>query len=866
MKKKLLLLPIISVILATASCRPIFVPDSGPSYRPSVDPSFDPSYDPSVEPSEHHTHEREATWSYNRTNHWHACIAHDGYQFDLGFHNFNDVVVEPTYTTGGYTLHTCVICGYNYKDNYTEPKQHNYSPSWSHNESTHWHQCIDPGYTNLKKDEANHSYINTVVAPTFETMGYTRHTCSVCGYYFDDTYVPAKEHNYSDSWTYNESTHWHACTDAGYTHLKKDETNHNMVTTVIEPTTTTSGYTHHECSVCHYYYDDSVVPPIEEHHFSEEWTTNSTHHWHICTDPGCTAIDAYATHIMVEEQYIAPDYDHDGYRLSKCSVCGYELEETLPKLVHHYEEGWTTNETNHWHACTDVGYEDLKDGDAPHTFVEAVIEPTYTSEGYTNHTCSVCGYSYQDNFVPALVHHYSDEWSADDETHWHACTDIGYEDEYIDKADHDFDTEFIEEPNYMTYYKGYYKYTCSICGKEVIGESVYYTKNEMCDLMNDALGSYNRVDVFETRDYLAELGFPIIDSLDEELYFGYDETSYGVVVTDGTSILYPNEIDNLDTFVSYREIEASSVNEVKNAMQEIYSGNKSYSTVKLTSDIVLDSTTGPIYDNAPYPIQFDLNGHSVTTKALANGGLNDYMFKVNNENAYIVIKNGTIETFEDSGVDLTISPACVGVLGGSYVHLHDLHMINRALRGYSYIDSPYLNSGIIVNIDNNVIDSIAVGLCIQRGNYDVQNNEINGLIVINGGYVSIINNVISSVDVHNVANESITNEDLYLVARDRFTGVDTIMVHAADPILIYDRRSAYSTYDSPYVTIEGNEFTVKTYNEVILGYAVRYIDMELDPNKESNRNNIIIDNNIYNNIPSGPVEDVYGGYSFYQPA
>ena len=86
MKKKLLLLPIISVILATASCRPIFVPDSGPSYTPSVDPSFDPSYDPSVDPSEHHTHEREATWSYNRTNHWHECVGHDGYQFDLGFH------------------------------------------------------------------------------------------------------------------------------------------------------------------------------------------------------------------------------------------------------------------------------------------------------------------------------------------------------------------------------------------------------------------------------------------------------------------------------------------------------------------------------------------------------------------------------------------------------------------------------------------------------------------------------------------------------------------------------------------------------------------------------------------------------------
>ncbi len=50
-----------------------------------------------------------------------------------------------------------------------------------------------------------------------------------------------------------------------------------------------------------------------------------------------------------------------------------------------------------------------------HTYTETVIEPTCTEDGYTEYTCSVCGYSYEANETAALGH----EWDVDGaQTEW----------------------------------------------------------------------------------------------------------------------------------------------------------------------------------------------------------------------------------------------------------------------------------------------------------------------------------------------------------------------------------------------------------------------------------------------------------------
>ena len=42
-------------------------------------------------------------------------------------HKYTNKTIAPTSTTKGYTLHTCSVCGYSYKDNYTDAKKGKYS-------------------------------------------------------------------------------------------------------------------------------------------------------------------------------------------------------------------------------------------------------------------------------------------------------------------------------------------------------------------------------------------------------------------------------------------------------------------------------------------------------------------------------------------------------------------------------------------------------------------------------------------------------------------------------------------------------------------------------------------------------------------
>ncbi len=62
--------------------------------------------------------------------------------------------------------------------------------TWEHDDKSHWHVCTSCGE---KFDLADHSYEDSVVAATKDTMGYTLHTCK-CGYSYKDTFT---ELNYS---------------------------------------------------------------------------------------------------------------------------------------------------------------------------------------------------------------------------------------------------------------------------------------------------------------------------------------------------------------------------------------------------------------------------------------------------------------------------------------------------------------------------------------------------------------------------------------------------------------------------------------------------------------------------------------------
>ena len=67
------------------------------------------------------------------------------------------------------------------------------------------------------------------------------------------------------------------------------------------------------------------------------------------------------------------------------------------------EEATCTTTGTKTRACTVCGkVETVTIAKTAHKYVNTVVKPTYKAQGYTLHKCSVCGYSYKDNYTPAL--------------------------------------------------------------------------------------------------------------------------------------------------------------------------------------------------------------------------------------------------------------------------------------------------------------------------------------------------------------------------------------------------------------------------------------------------------------------------------
>lgn len=109
-------------------------------------------------------------------------------------------------------------------------------------------------------------------------------------------------------------------------------------------------------------------------------------------------------------------------------------------------------------------------GDCEHEFTETVVERACTTCGYTQHTCSKCGYSYKDQFVPKKGH----QWTTIEytmptcTTNGHVvnqCVDCGAIDSFDTPAfGHSWILIDHQEPSEN--HDGYNWYKCSTCGEE----------------------------------------------------------------------------------------------------------------------------------------------------------------------------------------------------------------------------------------------------------------------------------------------------------------------------------------------------------------------------------------------------------------
>ena len=126
-------------------------------------------------------------------------------------------------------------------------------------------------------------------------------------------------------------------------------------------------------------------------------------------------IDARAVAIGEDARYLVEFIDKDGVTVISSYQSAYNEEVILPDDP--TKTGYTflrwKNYVIGMLVTRDIRfYAEWEHIGGGHSYVESVISPTCTEQGYTLHTCSVCGETYTDNFVKAKGHTFG-AWTID---------------------------------------------------------------------------------------------------------------------------------------------------------------------------------------------------------------------------------------------------------------------------------------------------------------------------------------------------------------------------------------------------------------------------------------------------------------------
>ena len=229
------------------------------------------------------------------------------------------ITKAPTCTTDGEQKRSCTSkdCGH-YTETATIPaKGHSYKITSEANPCTGGkvtYTCSKCGDSYTEDVTAQgHKYVDTVVAPTCTTGGYTLHTCSVC------------KKSYKDNET--------------------QPTGHKYITNTVEATCETDGYTEKKCSNCDYY--TKTIIPKKGHTPSSEWTVikqttcaeagEQVRYCTICGNVAEKQEIAKLAHTPADEWIITkqPTCAEPGEQVRYCTICGNVAEkQEITKLPH----------------------------------------------------------------------------------------------------------------------------------------------------------------------------------------------------------------------------------------------------------------------------------------------------------------------------------------------------------------------------------------------------------------------------------------------------------------------------------------------------------------------------------------------------
>ena len=391
-------------------------------------------------------------------------------------HDYQAVVTPPTCTERGYTTHTCSRCNDSFVDTYVDALGHD----WGEWEQTKAPTCTENGEEQrVCAYDATHIETRDIeakghtegdwtvdVEPTCTEAGHKHQVCVVCGETIDTATVDALGHHLV--WDHSDTEHWQVCDREGCNHATTHE-GHNIVTSGgKEPTCTEPGHTAGEsCSICGYLKSAAEIPATG--HEWGQWTQTKAP---TCTEKG------------EEQRVCAHDATHVETR--PVAALGHSYKETdwiaeVPATC--TQEG----KLGHYHcdACNknfDKEGNELSSLTIPangHDYQAVVTEPTCTENGYTTHTCAVCGDHYDDTYVDALGH----DWGEWEQTKAPTCTENGEEQRVCKhnathvetrpiKATGHTEGEWIVDTKPTCTEAGHKYQVCAVCGETIKEESI----------------------------------------------------------------------------------------------------------------------------------------------------------------------------------------------------------------------------------------------------------------------------------------------------------------------------------------------------------------------------------------------------------
>ena len=292
-----------------------------------------------------HTHSWSG-WKHNSECHWKYCAGCGEFK-EVEYHKLVEYErVDATCTKDGYVRYKCK-CGY--KCRKILKAKHKFDSGKVIVSATCNQQGIKQ-YTctvckKVKKvyiaPTETHHYDNgyVTVSPTCTSTGITTYTCLDCGKKYQKVTSATGKHVYGNGYVYRKAT----CTEQGinaykckycdhvyYKYTSKAQHYYDNGVITLAPTSTNTGIRTYTCYNCGT--KKTEVIPAGCSHTCTYWSSNSECHWKRCTK--CSEAYEVDWHKFDSGTITTQPTEYStGIKTYKCSICGHNKTEVIPKLT-----------------------------------------------------------------------------------------------------------------------------------------------------------------------------------------------------------------------------------------------------------------------------------------------------------------------------------------------------------------------------------------------------------------------------------------------------------------------------------------------------------------------------------------------------